>query len=155
MTDLDDALRQSIDRLFDRDLHAATTSNAKPADPLTLERLHDMIKAWALELRKPSQPRFLDMLYPELGPRLPSQLGGILVHHSPHLPKDHIGHWIETIPITRQPRSKRLWKKLRQRRQRRARPMLVDVAYMVGGQLFAPPVLMRQLREISADYTSV
>jgi hypothetical protein len=72
---------------------------------------------------------------------------GVPIIVSPHLPLDHVGHEIEAIPLTRQPRSKRLWKKLRQRRQRRARPIMQDTAIVIGGRMFVSPRMAREMAE--------
>jgi hypothetical protein len=72
---------------------------------------------------------------------------GIPIVENPYIQPQHVGHQIDIIPITRQPRSKRLWKKIKQRRQRNAKPILEDQIIMMGGKMFMHPRVARVLRE--------
>ncbi|MGI9498447.1 MAG: hypothetical protein ACR2P3_00280 [Geminicoccaceae bacterium] len=58
---------------------------------------------------------------------------------------EHIGDEIQIIPLAKH-RSRRVWKKLRQRRMRQATPMNRPACYEVGNVLFMHPAMEAQLQ---------
>ena len=71
----------------------------------------------------------------------------MLIIVSPHVPREHVGHtFLYTPPVTRQPRSKRLWKKLCKRRRSSALRMWEDQVLVIGDQLVMSPASYAELR---------
>lgn len=77
----------------------------------------------------------------------PLNLCGMKIINSSFIKPEHVGDNINVIPISKN-RSRRVFKKLCKRRRARARPILVDVAYVFNGNIVASPKIVNQMNSI-------
>ena len=72
---------------------------------------------------------------------------GMRVINSPFIKPEHVGDYIDAIPVSKN-RSKRIFKKLCKRRRDNCKPILVDIAYVFNGDIVASPKIVTQLNSL-------